>query len=198
MKKRDNRKSNTEIGQRLKQLRRECGMSQLDAAKVLGVTQSCISQLENGQRFISGATAIQLAELYNAEPGEIFGSGRTPDNTGIRSDVSRSLLDVLAKSSGSDELLRSVRNYSAIAAYRMLRAIWMLNPDNSREIFMLSNEDADRLSDKFLSLEPFRVRSPEVSGKTSDRRLINLPPEDTAELRAFIAECEALLKSTEE
>ena len=198
MKKRENQSRNAEIGQRLKELRRECGMSQLTAAKALGVTQSCISQLENGHRFISGAAAMQLAELYNAEPEELFGQGRSPLPDAIRPGEGEALLDLLAQSSGSEGLVLSVKSYSAIAAYRMLRALWLLNPDNPRELFSLSNEEADRLSDRMLSMEPFTVRSKETAGSLKNRRQITLSDEDTARLRAFIADCEAILKSRPE
>lgn len=177
------------IGRRLKKLRRECGMSQLTAARSMGVTQSCISQLENGRRSVSAAAVIRFAELYRVTPSEIYGDPpvlNVPVNGG-------ELLRQLAQSSGSEKLIGAVSCYQALSIYRMLRAVYMLNPHNTSGLFSLSWEEADRLTAAFLRDEPHRLSTLGLAGTARERSRIELPADQSAELRLFIEQCEALL-----
>ena len=183
-----------EIGRRLKQLRRGCKMSQLTAAKALGVTQSCISQLECGRRSVSAAAAARFAELYGVSPAEIYGetpAGRI--SAAPSPGRGRDMLEELTESSGAEKLINSVNAYTALSIYRMLRAVYSLNPHNTQELFSIPQEEADRLTAEFLRDEPHRIASLNLAGSKKDRSRIELPPEQSAELRRFIEECEALL-----
>jgi transcriptional regulator with XRE-family HTH domain len=53
--------------ERLKQARIESGLSQVQAAKALGTTQSHISKAESGQRRIDVIQLKEFAKLYRKE-----------------------------------------------------------------------------------------------------------------------------------
>ena len=179
------------IGRRLKQLRCDCKMSQLTAAKALGVTQSCISQLENGRRQVSAAAVARFAELYGVTPAEIYGTVTAEPVP----ESGKGLLEELVQSSGSDKLISAVNCYTALSIYRMLRAVYSLNPHNTSGMFSIPKEKADRLTAEFLRDEPHRIATLGLAGGKKERTRIELPAEQSAELRRFIEGCEALLSA---
>lgn len=191
MKASDADRQNKEIGEHLGKLRRSCGMTQVEAAKALGMTQSCLSQLESGKRRVSGAAVKQFAELYGADVSEIISVSRLPADRDIAPGRGTALLNELISGTGSEELRRSAEAYLALCEYRMLRAVYLLNPHNSRELFSLSDEQAEKLLEDFLREEPRRLEILDIKGRED----IELPVEKAAELREFIASCEALLGS---
>lgn len=56
-----------ELAQWLRDVRIKAGMSQVDAAKRLGVTRTVMSRYENGVRTPSISRLQELASLYGAE-----------------------------------------------------------------------------------------------------------------------------------
>lgn len=176
------------IGSRLKELRRDRRMSQLTAAKALGMTQSWLSQLESGRRSVSAAAVVRFAELYGVTPADIYGAG--PRETVLVNG--NELLDKLVESSSSEKLKASVEVYTALSLYRIFRAVYMLNPHNTGELFSVSEQEADRLTAAFLRDEPHRIGTLRLADR-AQRSDIELPPEMADELRAFIRSCESLL-----
>ncbi len=186
--------NNRETGRRLAALRRERGMSQSKAASALGVTQSCISQLENGRRRISFAAAAKLAELYGAELSEMIPEpADRPAAIELKGDEGSALLVKLAEASKISLIDRSVKAFLMVSAYRMLRAVYSLNPHNSQELFSLSEEDAFGAAEDFLREEPHRIKQLMFTDSEKGLGRIELPVEDSARLRAFIRECERFL-----
>lgn len=64
--------SRRELGQRLRNGRRASHVTQADAADVLGVPRSAISQMESGNRNISGLELHRLAHLYGRDIREFL------------------------------------------------------------------------------------------------------------------------------
>lgn len=60
------------IGVRLKELRIKKGLSQTELAKLVGVTPSTISQVENNQIFPSLPALFKMSEILSVEPGAFF------------------------------------------------------------------------------------------------------------------------------
>ena len=61
------------IGQRIARLRREKGMTQIELADILGVTQPVVSDYEHGALRVHGELIIQLAEIFGTSANEILG-----------------------------------------------------------------------------------------------------------------------------
>jgi ribosome-binding protein aMBF1 (putative translation factor) len=58
-----------ELAERLRLAREDTGLSQQDVAAALGVSQSIISMLENGQRRLDMSELKALAKVYDRDPG---------------------------------------------------------------------------------------------------------------------------------
>jgi transcriptional regulator with XRE-family HTH domain len=61
------------IGQRIKKLRKEIGMSQQDLAERFGVLRPTISQMENGERKVIAEELIKLSEILNTSVQYVMG-----------------------------------------------------------------------------------------------------------------------------
>ena len=61
------------IGQRIKKLREEIGMSQQDLAERFGVLRPTISQMENGERKVIAEELIKLSEILNTSVQYLMG-----------------------------------------------------------------------------------------------------------------------------
>ena len=59
-------------GQRLRRLRREKALSQLDLVEMTGVAQATLSDLERGKRGARTSTLRKLAEALGVEPKELM------------------------------------------------------------------------------------------------------------------------------
>lgn len=183
---------NKELGKRLAEIRRSKGISQLSAAKALGTTQSNISQLECGKRRISSSAAMTLCRFYGVSAAEVFGFPEE-ESVSLAADSAGSLLTALAESSGSEDITSSAEAYISLCVYRMLRALYGINPHNSSELFSLSESEAEKLCKEFTDNEPERLRATLSAGTAQQRSRIELPIERSAELRSFIKTCEKLL-----
>ena len=67
------------IGQRIKKLREEIGISQQDLADRLGILRPTISQMENGERKIFSDELIKLSEILNTSVPYLMGLENQPD-----------------------------------------------------------------------------------------------------------------------
>jgi transcriptional regulator with XRE-family HTH domain len=71
--------SNKAIGQRIKTLREEIGISQQDLAERLGVLRPTVSQMENGERKIFADELIKLSEILNTSVSYLIGLESRPE-----------------------------------------------------------------------------------------------------------------------
>jgi transcriptional regulator with XRE-family HTH domain len=67
------------IGQRIKNLREEIGISQQDLANKLGILRPTISQMETGERKITIEELIKLSEILNASIQYLMGLEDQPE-----------------------------------------------------------------------------------------------------------------------
>ena len=56
-----------ELARRLRSARKACHITQVKAARALGISRSAVSQMETGQRGVSGLELHQLAQLYQRD-----------------------------------------------------------------------------------------------------------------------------------
>jgi len=65
--------SKTDVGQRLRAIRLERGVSQVELAKALGTFQTTISAIERGARGLTLQQAVRVADTLGASPDDILG-----------------------------------------------------------------------------------------------------------------------------
>ena len=64
------------IGQRLSAIRKAKGLTQIDVANTLGITQTLISKYERGDLLLHGELIVEFAELLGVPTDEILGVER--------------------------------------------------------------------------------------------------------------------------
>lgn len=62
-----------EVGQRIKDRRIDLGLTQMDIAVQLGMTDTGYANYEKGKRYLKRATLEQIAEILHVEPGYLAG-----------------------------------------------------------------------------------------------------------------------------
>lgn len=189
-----------EIGRRLAEIRKSKHISQTEAAKVLGITQSSLSQLERGLRMWSVSSVITLIRFYEVSYEDVFGSLQnppTPYTLTVADDAAEpvAILKMLAESAASGEISASVTAYIYVCIYRMLRHLYSANPKNSSAIFSLDCDTADRITEKIFTEEPSRLSTLiKYSGRINSKG-IELPVEYSQNLRELVGKCENLIKA---
>ena len=78
-------------GIRIKQLRKEAGLTQAELGKQLGVVKQTISSWENNISEPNGDTLIQLSNILNTSPDYLLGS--SPDYQTKKKNTSESICD---------------------------------------------------------------------------------------------------------
>ena len=58
--------------EKLKEVRKERGISIYEMAEKLGITASFYSQIENKKRRLFYDTAVKIADIFNMKPDELF------------------------------------------------------------------------------------------------------------------------------
>ena len=61
-----------ELARRLRAARKACHVTQAKAARALGIPRSAVSQIETGQRGVSGLELHRLAQLYSRDVGDFL------------------------------------------------------------------------------------------------------------------------------
>ena len=64
--------ANEELVRRLREARKDAGLSQIEVAKRLGCRQTFISKMECGGRRIDVAELLLLLRVYEVEPGDFL------------------------------------------------------------------------------------------------------------------------------
>jgi transcriptional regulator with XRE-family HTH domain len=61
------------LAARVVKIRKERGITQVELAKTLGVTQSMVSRIERGELRLNGEVIVKLAKLYKVSTDELLG-----------------------------------------------------------------------------------------------------------------------------
>lgn len=69
------------ISQKISKLRDRKGLSQLELAEKLGVSQSTVAMWESGKRNISNRDLINISKFFNVSIDYLFGINQTPSWT---------------------------------------------------------------------------------------------------------------------
>lgn len=102
-----------EIGLRLKEARKLAGLSQAQAAKVLGIHRPSVSEIESGNRRISAEELSELCETYDVAPDWIL--GRSPETLDVNDPKLQLAARELSKLK-SDDLQRLLRLIASMRA----------------------------------------------------------------------------------
>lgn len=73
----------TEIGQRIKRIRRNRDISQFDLAEALGISDITVSRIENGSTAMNILLLMKISDVLEVEVEEILASGE--EQKGLRS-----------------------------------------------------------------------------------------------------------------
>lgn len=98
------------VTRNLKKLRKENGYTQQQVSEYLGITQSNLSKIENGERNFNMTLLDKLCLLYNCSPEYLLGETDVHEKSGIafRSDEKMDL-DVVAKMNEVKGFLKLLR-----------------------------------------------------------------------------------------
>lgn len=96
--------SKKEVGQRLRAIRIQRGLSQAELAEALGVTQPNISAVEIGRRGLTIQQLVRLTRALHVSPDEVLGEKKAPkDSKTRRSDKLLRRLQLMEKLPLSDQ-----------------------------------------------------------------------------------------------
>jgi Zn-dependent peptidase ImmA (M78 family)/transcriptional regulator with XRE-family HTH domain len=121
--------SQSELGQRLKQARESCGMTQDDVAQEMGMVRATIAQIELGNRSVSGLELARLSYLYARDIREFLAEEFNQDSLmavllraedGAGDGVQKALRDCVAlghQLRDLETLLGISRTTGGVAAY---------------------------------------------------------------------------------
>lgn len=74
------------LGTRIKDLREELGLTQIAFAKILNISNSTLSQYENGDRVPSDATKIKIADYFDVSLDYLLGRSSVRKPTPVSKD----------------------------------------------------------------------------------------------------------------
>ena len=132
--------TNAMIGEVLKKVRREKGLTQKDVADDLNVSQSYISAVELGKRTASADFVIKLVKYYRISYESVFGSNPCSEP---KKNHEEEPLRLFLEGTGCED---SAEIYLDICRYIMVRTLYRLNPFNSDRIFSFPKETAVKIA----------------------------------------------------
>lgn len=107
---------NMNIGQRIKNLREGQNLSQLELAKIINVSNTAVSQYENGLRTPSDDIKIKLANYFNVSTDYLLGLSDnekepTQEEWDSLTDTQKLIIELMGKlpPEQQDELVRQAR-----------------------------------------------------------------------------------------
>lgn len=154
-------------------LRKEKGISQKNAAKELGVSQSLLSHYEKGIRECGLLFVLKAAEYYDVSCDYLL--GKSPEKKGTTISIEdlkeepneekkgnsntfkilykkkilfcslNILIDFLSKTKSS-KLIEEIFSFLYLAVYRMFRIIFKINKNNNNQMFSIDNLNSNQLA----------------------------------------------------
>ena len=183
-------------------LRKEKGISQKNAAKELGVSQSLLSHYEKGIRECGLLFVLKAAEYYDVSCDYLL--GKSPEKKGTTISIEdlkeepnkekkgnsytfkvlykkkilfcslNILIDFLSKTKSS-KLIEEIFSFLYLAVYRMFRIIFKINKNNNNQMFSIDNLNSNQLaSASMLKSEANANRSASTEFKNKEESLENL------------------------
>jgi len=103
------------LGQRIARLRRDRGLTQVELAERLGLTQPAVSDYENDDTRLSADVVVQIARILGVSTDELLGLKETPTAAGSRNRRLHRRLQEIEKLPRRDQqaLLRTIEAFIA-------------------------------------------------------------------------------------
>lgn len=118
------------IGQFLKELRKEKGITQAQLAEILGVANRSISRWENGVNMPDFSLLIEIAKFYDVEIEEILDGERKIEN--MEKKTEETLIKIADYNDNEKKLIaRRVGRFQTVALVAMVGYMYMLFRDMS-------------------------------------------------------------------
>lgn len=116
------------IGQFLKELRKEKGITQAQLAEILGVANRSISRWENGVNMPDFSLLIEIAKFYDVEIEEILDGERKIEN--MEKKTEETLMKIADYNDNEKKLIaRRVGRFQAVALIAMAGYMYMIFND---------------------------------------------------------------------
>lgn len=140
-------------------LRKEKNLTQKQAAAELGISQALLSHYEKGIRECSLDFVVKVSDYYDVSCDYLLGktsertldisetSGQSSHSHSTYSEINRKLLTASAGvvydklgMINNRRLTRASTLYLMTGIYKLLRQLYSANPENSRDVFSISDE----------------------------------------------------------
>ncbi|TVZ38016.1 DNA-binding XRE family transcriptional regulator [Alteromonadaceae bacterium 2753L.S.0a.02] len=83
-----------QLGKRIAELRKEVGLTQVQLAEFLGISQQHMASFEAGRRKVSSSDIPKLAQLFAITTDELLGIAKAPAKRGPASTLQRQVEQV--------------------------------------------------------------------------------------------------------
>lgn len=186
-------------------LRRERGLNQSDAARLLGVSQPTLSCYETGRRECSISFLKRTAEFYGVSCDMLLSVspnlsvGKRSEIQGLFEAYPRCERVILsyAERVGESGFEKVIEDWFSLFYYKLFRVIFEKNEENSKHFFSVGDTYERDLLMKILetdkSLSDFGKRKSKKAPKISIRSLVEEYPDDYKSFMALIAHAEDLM-----
>lgn len=139
------------IGARLRDLRKEAGLSQKEVADAIGATPSAIGMYERGERVPNDENKVSLARLFDVDLMAVFYNGLDWGDTMAR-NTNKPLIQLIEESGRSLQAIAESLGLNRTALSVKLRGIRQFTPAELKLIVSeLSITDPSEISSIFLA-----------------------------------------------
>lgn len=172
-----------EFGRIITNLRKKKGLTQKEAAKELGISQSLLSHYEKGIRECGLEFLIKTADFYEVSADYLLGraSAQALDNNLNENDEnddvsivksntycllnrklinnSTSIIYSLLSEINNKKYQRYISDYLSISHYNIFRKLYSLKENNPDDMFRLNSVNCENLCDASLRIHEARIES---------------------------------------
>ena len=98
------------LGNKISQVRKEKGLSQIDFAEMLGVSTNALSVIETGNGFLTAETLEKILEKLNLEPDELFSFGGMKSNDELYQNIIKNLEIIIVDDNSIDNSVNIIKS----------------------------------------------------------------------------------------
>lgn len=186
-------------------LRRERGLSQSDAARLLGVSQPTLSYYEKGKRECSISFLKRAAEFYGVSCDLLLSVSPSPstdkriETQGLCEVYHRCEKVILsyAERLGESGFEKVIEDWFSLFYYKLFRVIFEKNEENSKYFFSIGyTYERDlllKILETYKTLSDFGDKKSKTAPKISISSLVEEYPDDYKSFMSLISHAEDLM-----